>query len=150
MWHGNLPPDKYAPCTNRRSGNQMMMIKVRHTDCQHYACGKKRTIRRHGRNLLQKNGVLKSEIELLCPRWPLPAAVIAGYSQFLRRSILDTRDLDKLNNFVNTYLDYRKKISPKYTLVTQEVFPNFFPCMYYSNFDKDQTFIFNCRIFYLT
>ena len=33
-----------------------------------------------------RNGVLKSEIELLFPRWPLQAAVIAGYSQFSRRS----------------------------------------------------------------
>ena len=29
-----------------------------------------------------RNGVVKSEIELLYPRWSLPAAVIAGYSQF--------------------------------------------------------------------
>ena len=29
--------------------------------------------------------VLKSKIELLYPRWPLQAAVIAGYSQFSRR-----------------------------------------------------------------
>ena len=33
-----------------------------------------------------RNGVLKSEIELLYPRWPLSAAVVAGYSQFSRRS----------------------------------------------------------------
>ena len=33
-----------------------------------------------------RHGVLKSEIELLYQRWPLPAAVIAGHSQFSRRS----------------------------------------------------------------
>ena len=42
---------------------------------------------------------------------------------------LDTTDLDKLNNFVNTYLDCRKN-SPKFTLVAQGMFPNFFPCVY--------------------
>ena len=38
MYHGNLPSVKYAPSTDRRSENQMMMIKVRHTDCQLFAC----------------------------------------------------------------------------------------------------------------
>ena len=41
MCHGKLPAVKYAPCTLRRSGNQMMMIKVRHTDRQHYARAKR-------------------------------------------------------------------------------------------------------------
>ena len=40
-WHGNLPSVKYGPCTNRRSGNQMMMIKVHHKDCQIDACTKR-------------------------------------------------------------------------------------------------------------
>ena len=125
------------PGTNRRSGNRMMMLKVRHTDCQLYACA----IRRHGKNLLQEiemgslnqklnfNGSgsitsVEEERELIClllftchfgeiflflwvlgmgcvillwyslslpliilyPRWSLPAAVIAGYSHFSRRS----------------------------------------------------------------
>ena len=33
-----------------------------------------------------RNGVLKSEIELLYPRLPLTAVVTAGYSQFSRRN----------------------------------------------------------------
>ena len=37
MYHGNLPSIKYAPSTDR-SENQIMMIKVRHTDCQLFAC----------------------------------------------------------------------------------------------------------------
>ena len=59
----------------------MMMIKVRHTDRQHYACAK-----RENQTSLKEfiaryiNGVLKSEIELMYPRWPLSAAVSAGYS----------------------------------------------------------------------
>ena len=88
-----------------------MMIKVRHTDCQLYVCANQSAIRRHGRNVLQEieMGVLKSEIEPLYPRWPLSDAVIARCSQFSRRATLDTIDLDKMNNFVNTYLDCRKK-----------------------------------------
>ena len=54
LWHGNLASVKYAPCTYRRSGNQMMMIKVRQTDCQLYACVKKSTIGRHGINIWQE------------------------------------------------------------------------------------------------
>ena len=38
MYHGNLPSVKYAPSTDRRSENQIMMIKVRHTDFQLFAC----------------------------------------------------------------------------------------------------------------
>ena len=34
---------------------------------------------------INRNGVLKSEIKLLYPRWPLPAAVSAGYWQFSHR-----------------------------------------------------------------
>ena len=41
IWHGNLPSVKYAPCTKRRSENWIMMIKVRHKDCQLYACAKR-------------------------------------------------------------------------------------------------------------
>ena len=41
MWHGKLPSVKYAHCTIRRSGKRMMMIKVRHTDRQLYACAKR-------------------------------------------------------------------------------------------------------------
>ena len=37
MYHGNLPSVKYAPSTDRRSENQMMMIKVRNADCQLFA-----------------------------------------------------------------------------------------------------------------
>ena len=43
MWHENLPSVKYdpEPTADRRSGNPRMMIKVRHTDCQLYACVKR-------------------------------------------------------------------------------------------------------------
>ena len=41
MWHGKLTSVKYAPSTIRRSGNQIMMIKVCHTDHQLYACAKR-------------------------------------------------------------------------------------------------------------
>ena len=34
---GALPSVKYAPSTDIRSGNQRMMIKVRHAYCQLYA-----------------------------------------------------------------------------------------------------------------
>ena len=40
------------------------------------------------------NGVLKSELELLYPRWPLSAAVSAGYLYFLAEATLDTTNLD--------------------------------------------------------
>ena len=49
------------------------------------------------------NGVLKSEIKLLYPRWPLSDAVSAGFRYFLAEATLDTTDLDQLNNFVNAY-----------------------------------------------
>ena len=67
---------KYAPSTDRRSENQRMMIKVRHTDYQLFAC-----VRRAQSDFMEgiycKNisGVLKSEILLQYPRWPLSAAV---------------------------------------------------------------------------
>ena len=38
IWHENLPSIKYAPYTNKRTGNQKMVIKVRHTYCQLHAC----------------------------------------------------------------------------------------------------------------
>ena len=46
--------DQVCPLYKKRSGNQMMMIKVRQTDCQLYACAKKSKIRLHGRNVLQE------------------------------------------------------------------------------------------------
>ena len=41
MWHGNLSSLKYGPTTDRRSGYQRIMIKVRHTHCQLYVCLKR-------------------------------------------------------------------------------------------------------------
>ena len=38
---GNVPSVKYTLSTDRWSGNQRMMIKVRHTDCQGYACARR-------------------------------------------------------------------------------------------------------------
>ena len=63
----------------------MMMIKVRHTDCQLAQKEHDQTLWKEfiARN---SNGVLKSEIEFLYPRWPLSAAVIDGYAQFSHRS----------------------------------------------------------------
>ena len=60
----------------------MMIIKVRHTDHQLYAGAKRAQSDFMEGILIAKNinGVLKSEIELLCPRWPLSAAVSTGYS----------------------------------------------------------------------
>ena len=40
------------------------------------------------------NGVLKSEIELLYPKWPLSAAVSVSIRNFLAEATLDTTDLD--------------------------------------------------------
>ena len=77
------------PCTNKRPGNQMLMIKVRHIDCQLKLClCKKEQNQTSWKEFIARNsnGVLKSEIELLYTRWPLRTAVIAGYSQFSRRS----------------------------------------------------------------
>ena len=66
----------------------MMMIKVRHTDFQIYAYAKNEQNQTSWKEFFARNSneVLKSEIELLYPRWPLPAAVIAGHSQFSCRS----------------------------------------------------------------
>ena len=110
MWHGNLPSVKYAPLYKqkvRKSNDDDQSSSHRLSALclckkEHNQTSWKEFIARN------RNGVLKSEIELLYPRWPLPAAVIAGYSQFSRRATFDTTDLDKLNNFVNTYLDCKK------------------------------------------
>ena len=56
------------------------------------------------------NGVLKSEMELLYPRWPLPAAVIAGYSRFSCRSNFGYYRFRLFEYFVKTYLDCRKQL----------------------------------------
>ena len=37
MWHGTFAIGKYDRPTDRRSGNQRMVIKVRYTDCHFYA-----------------------------------------------------------------------------------------------------------------
>ena len=38
MWHENFPQVKYEPSSDKRSGNQKVMIKVCHTNCQLFAC----------------------------------------------------------------------------------------------------------------
>ena len=38
MWHANFPSVKYDPYSDKRSGNQKVIIKVRHTYCQLFAC----------------------------------------------------------------------------------------------------------------
>ena len=63
-----------------------MMIKVRDTDRQLYACAKRAQSDVMEGIYCDINGVLKLEIELLYPIWPLSAAVSAGYSYFSRRS----------------------------------------------------------------
>ena len=76
-WHRSSMP----PCIIRRSGNQMVMIKVRHTDHQLYAGAKRaQSDFMEGINCKKYQRVLKSEIEFQCPRWPLSVAVSAGYS----------------------------------------------------------------------
>ena len=49
---------------------------------------------------------------------------------FLAEATLNATVLDRLNDFVNTYINLLENNSPKFTIVTQEVFLNFFPCVY--------------------
>ena len=64
-----------------------IMIKVRHTDRQLYTCAKRaRSDFMEGNYSRNINVVLKLEIQLLYPRWPLSDALSAGYSQFSHRS----------------------------------------------------------------
>ena len=109
MLHGNLSSVKYAPSTDRRSENQKMMIKVRHTDCQLFT-QKKEHNQTSWKEFIAKNinGVLKLEIEILYPRWPLASTAIAGYSSFHVEATLDITDFEKLNNSVKTFLECRK------------------------------------------
>ena len=63
----------------------MMMIKVRHTDRQRMLARKEHNQTSWKEFIARNiNGVLKSEIQLLYPRWPLSDAVGARYSYFSR------------------------------------------------------------------
>ena len=53
MWHENFPSVKYDPSSDKRSGNQKVMIKVRPHIPSAFRMRKQGTIRRHGMNLLQ-------------------------------------------------------------------------------------------------
>ena len=72
MWHENFPLVKYDPSSDKRSGNQKVMIKVRHTYCQLFACAYRAQsdfmVETYARN---SNGLLKPENEFLYPRWRL-------------------------------------------------------------------------------
>ena len=73
----------------------MMIIKVRHTDRQLYACAKRaQSDFMEGIYCKKYQWGPESEIELLYPRWPLSAAVSAGIRNFLAEATLVTTDLD--------------------------------------------------------
>ena len=84
----------------------MMMIKVRHTDCQLYAFAKKSTIRRHERNLLQEieMGSLNQKLNFCIQDGRCHPHQLLDNRKFHAEATLDTTDLDKLNNFVHSYL----------------------------------------------
>ena len=72
---------------------ERMMIKVRHTDHQPFACVKiAHSDFMKEFNARNINGVLKSEIKFLYTRLPLSASVIAGYSSC--SATLDPTDVD--------------------------------------------------------
>ena len=83
------------PLHNQKVRKSNEMIKVRHTDRQFYACAKRAQSTSWKEFIARNiNGLLKSEIELLYPRWPLSAAVNADIRDFLAEATLDTADLD--------------------------------------------------------
>ena len=88
-----------------------MMIKVRQTDCQLFAYLKENNQTSWKEFIARNtNGVLKSEIEFLYPRWLLAATVIALYLSVSRRSNFGYTDYQKLNNIVKTFLNVEKMV----------------------------------------
>ena len=64
MWHEIMPSVKYAQSIDERSENQkMMMIKVRHTSCQLFACANREHKQPPWKEFIARNinRVLKSE-----------------------------------------------------------------------------------------
>ena len=63
-------------------------------------------------------------------RWPLSVEVIAVYSSFSRRRNFGYYGYLLIEQLCLNNFRMQENVSPKFTLVIQEVFPNFFPCVY--------------------
>ena len=102
MYHGDLPSVKYAPSTDRRSENQIMMIKVRHTDCQLFAC-----VRRVQSDFMEgiycKKYQWGPKITNLISVSTMAAATLLDIRHFHVEATLDTTDVDYLNSFVKHF-----------------------------------------------
>ena len=103
MYHGNLPSVKYAPSTDRRSENQIMMIKVRHTDCQLFAC-----VRRVQSDFME--GIYCKKYQWGPKIRNLISVSTMDIRHFHVEATLDTTDVDYLNSFVKTFLECRKML----------------------------------------